>query len=188
MKSRDKRILYLIVEKGENKMGGIGAHKNAASQQSNNLGQPQIVQLQTQAQQANDQTFSDTDDSDYHELYNGRQYYQSQTFPIDTQYAIQDYLSDKATVLGDNGAYYSVSQDLNYAMEQGKKLTANQQYMADSLNDGMHNIGYNVNLTHFGRVGLIDGIGTATGVNINSTNFQNMTQAQLKLVILLAKL
>ena len=68
-------------------------------------------------------------------------------------------------------------------MEQGKKLTANQQYMADSLNDGMHNIGYNVNLTHFGRVGLIDGIGTATGVNINSTNFQNMTQAQLNQLV-----
>ena len=164
-------------------MGGIGASRhtssNQAQQQSQAQPQPQIVPLVSQAAAANDSTFSDTDNSPYHDLYNGRQYYQSQTFSIDTQYALQDYLSDKPVA----GSMYSPSQELNYAMETQSKLTANQQYMVDSLMDGMHNVGYNINLTHYGRLGLIDGIGKATGVNITGNNYQNMSQAQLNQLV-----
>lgn len=169
-------------------MGGIGAHKGSSgisgSQQTlasapqnpqNDLGQPQIVPLVSQAQQANNDVFKDTDQADYHDLYNGRQYYQSQTFPIDTQYAIQDYLADQPTA----GSMYSVSQQLNHAMETGQALTANQQYMVDSLMDGMHNIGYNINLTHYARVSMVDAIGKAVGINMTSGNYQNMTASQL---------
>lgn len=167
-------------------MGGIGAHRgsggipagqtvSAPQNPQNDLGQPQIVPLATQAQSANNDTFKDTDTQDYHDLYNGRQYYQSQTFPIDTQYALQDYLADQPMA----GSMYSVSQDLNYAMAQGKNLTANQQYMVDSLMDGMHNIGYNINLTHYARVNMIDAIGKATGINITSGNYENMSASQL---------
>lgn len=138
--------------------------------------QPNVVATQSQAQQANSATFSDTDNAPYHELYNGRNYFQSQTFNIDTQLAIQDYLHDQAS----GGSIYSPSQQLNYNMEMGYPLTANQQYMVDSLMDGMHNIGYNTTLTHFGRVGLIDNLARNIGANINSRNFESMTDAQLQ--------
>lgn len=138
--------------------------------------QPQVVPTASQAQQANNITFSDTDNAPYHQLYNGRQYYQSQTFGIDTQLAIQDYLHDKPS----GTSIYSPSQQLNNAMEKGLPLTANQQYMLDSLMDGMHNIGYNINLTHYGRVDLIDNLARNIGANINSRNFESMTDAQLQ--------
>ena len=161
--------------------GGAGAFVTSQQQQPQQP-QPTIVATPSQAQTANAATFSDTDDQDYHDLYNGRQYYQSQTFNIDTQYAIQDYLSS-AIDPDDPSGMYSFSQRLNYDIEHGNKLDANEQFVVDSLNDGMHNLGYNINLTHYGRLSMIDGIGNATGVNVNSSNYANMSQAQLNQLV-----
>lgn len=137
-------------------------------QQSDDDAQPNITPLPQQAQNANNQRFSDTDNAPFHDLYNGRQYFQDQTFGVDTRMAIQDYLHDQAT----GGSLYSPSQQLNYAMKQGQQLTANQQYMKDSLMDGMHNLGYNSNLTRYARVDFMQMLGAA--------NFSNMTQSQLQ--------
>lgn len=137
---------------------------------------PTVVATPQQAASANNSKFSATDDGGYKDLYNGRQYYLDQTFSIDTRLALQDYLNPDPVA----GSLYSPSQILNYAMENGQKLTPNQQYMVDSIMEGMHNIGYNTNLTHYGRVSLIDGFANNVGASINSNNFQNMTEAQLK--------
>lgn len=162
-------------------MGSIG--RTVIGGGGSNIGideeQPYITSTAQQADDANDTVFKPTDDSDYHDLYNGRQYYLNQTFGIDTQYALQDYLSDQSTP----NSIYSPSQELNNAMEKGLKLTANQQFMVDSLNEGMHNLGYNLNLTHYARVGMIDAIGKATGINITSSNYENMTQSQLNSLV-----
>lgn len=107
------------------------------------------------AQAANAARFSDTDTSPYHDLYNGRQYYQDQTFDIDTRMAITDYLHDQPVA----GTLYSPSQLLNYALRTGQPLTANQQFMKDALVDGMHNLGYNVNLTRYCRVDFMASLG-----------------------------
>lgn len=67
-------------------MGSTGKQSAQSSQ-----GSPTILPTVQQAQQANASKFKATDSSDYHQLYNGRQYYQDQNFNIDTQLAIQDY-------------------------------------------------------------------------------------------------
>ena len=134
------------------------------------------------AQAQNDSRFSDTDDSDFHTLYNGRQYYQDQNFSIDTRMAIMDYLSDKPMA----GSLYSPSQALNYKMETGQPLTTAEQVILDDMMAGMHNLGYNVNLSRYGRVGYIDSFvknAVAQGLaakGITSSNFDKMTEQQLK--------
>lgn len=157
-------------------MGSGGMKSQIQSKQTITL-QPNVVMSQQQAQSLNDATFSATDAADFHQLYNGRQYFASQNFNIDTQMAIQDYLNDQTMV----GSLYSPSQVLNHKMEKGMKLTVAEQAMVDSLNEGMHNIGYNINLTRFGRVGYLDTFGKhfANG-KINANNFENMTESQLK--------
>ncbi len=147
--------------------------------------QPLIQQPQPQPQQppvaplAVDTTgFSATDDADFHDLYNGRQYYQQQQFSIDTEMALQDYLSDKATP----GSMYSPSQQLNHAMKMGIALTANQQFMRDAMMDGMHNIGYNVNLTRYARVDFMSNLSKIAGQNLSNYSGMSETQIQKLLV------
>lgn len=130
--------------------------------------QTNVVATAQQAQSANNQRFSDTDNSPFHDLYNGKQYYQDQTFDIDTRMALMDYLQDKAVT----GSMYSPSQQLNYAMRNDIALDANQQFMKDAMMDGMHNLGYNVNLTRYERVDFMQGLGVP--------NFSSMTVAQLQ--------
>lgn len=147
---------------------GLGGPAPAASPQPDDNGQPNITPTAQMAQAANNQAFSATDNSPFHDLYNGRQYYQKQSFGIDTRLAIQDYLHDQPTA----GSVYSPSQQLNHAMKTGAKLTANQQFMKDSLMEGMHNLGYNSNLTRYARADFM--------ANLKVPNFSNMSVSQLQ--------
>ena len=138
---------------------------------------PQVVSTPQQAQNTNNITFSDTDNKPFHDLTGGgRNYYTSQTFSIDTQLALQDYLHDQPVA----GSMYSPSQELNNNMEKGLPLTANQQYMARSLLDGAHNLGQNLNLTHYGRVSMIDNFAKNAGLAINRNNYGRLTDADLQ--------
>lgn len=141
-------------------MGGRGSNSG--------IQMPAIVPTASAAQAANNARFKDTDTSPYHDLYNGRQYFQDQTFDIDTRMAIQDYLHDQPVA----GSLYSPSQILNHALKQGLPLTANQQFMVDALTEGMHNIGYNVNLTRYARVDFMAELGLP--------NYSNMSIAQIQ--------
>lgn len=150
---------------------GGGSSSSANQLQQNvvdNTIQPHAVATASQANAANNARFKDTDNSPYHDLYNGRQYYQDQTFDIDTRMALQDYLNDQPMT----GSLYSPSQVLNHKMRTGQPLTANEQFMVDSLNEGMHNMGYNVNLTRYDRVDFMQNLGVG--------NFDNMSESQLK--------
>lgn len=122
--------------------------------------------------------FQSTDDADFHDLYNGRQYYQQQQFSIDTEMAIMDYVSDQPTP----GSLYSPSQQLNHAMKTGMALTANQQFMVDAMMDGMHNLGYNVNLTRYARVGFVQDLSKIAGINLSNFSNMNIQQIQSALV------
>jgi len=161
--------------------GSAGGGSNANTQATNQQPQPQAVATAAQANAANNARFKDTDNSPYHDLYNGRQYYQDQTFDIDTRMALQDYLNDQPMA----GSLYSPSQVLNYKMRENAKnpgsqpLTANEQFMVDSLNEGMHNMGYNVNLTRYDRVDFMQNLGVG--------NFDNMSESQLKSALIGAK-
>lgn len=166
---------------GQRIPGAVAAARAAAQQAAQPQPAPATVQAQpaqpapisvntaVQAQNMNNQTFAATDTADYHQLYGGRNYYQSQAFGIDTRMALQDYLNDQNM----SGSMYVQSQTLNHKMRQGLPLTANEQFMVDALNEGMHNLGYNLNLTRYDRVGFMN---TQLGLG----NYEKMTEAQLK--------
>lgn len=130
---------------------------------------PIAVNTAAQATTMNNQTFKSTDSADYHQLYGGRNYFQSQAFGIDTRMALQDYLNDQTM----SGSMYAQSQTLNHKMRRGLALTANEQFMVDSLNEGMHNLGYNLNLTRYDRVGFMNDI-------LGLKNYESFSDAQLK--------
>lgn len=120
--------------------------------------------------------FSATDGTGFKELYNGRQYYNNQVMDIDARQAVGDYLIANPMP----GSLYAPSQDLNYRLENNLPLDGNQQFMVASMNDAMHNLGYDLNLTRYGRVDYVDKFAQLAGVNINSNTYGNMTTAQLR--------
>lgn len=130
--------------------------------------QPRVTPTQQQASASNNANFPDTDDSDFHTLHGGRNYYQSQTMNIDTKMAVQDYLNDRAMT----GSMYSPSQVMNGKLRTGQKLSVAEQANYDSLNEGMHNLGENLNLTRYDRAGFAQRLGinvaTATQADLNA--------------------
>ena len=136
---------------------------------------PQQVQPTTQmAQQVNAATFSDTDNAPFHDLYGGRQYFQSQAFDIDAQMALVSMLDPNP----EPGSMYSPSQNLNTALATGQRLTAQQQFVNDVLNDNMHNLGYNLNLQRYDHETFINGL--LGQVGLRNADYSRMSDAQLK--------
>ena len=122
--------------------------------------------------------FRDTDSQTYHQLYNGRKYFQQQQFDIDTRTALADYL-DPNTV---GSGYYNASQNMNQALLKGN-MNAQQQFMYDSIMAGMHNVGYNVNLTRYDHGDALDAmLKQATGGKTKSASGLSISQLKNMLV------
>lgn len=117
--------------------------------------------------------FSDTDSAGFHDLYNGRNYYQQQNLDIDARMALDDYL-DPNTV---PGSMYNFSQNMNYAIATGQQLSPQQQFARDSIVDASHNLGYNVNLTRYDHGDFLDS--RLAGIGINGGH-DGMSVSQLK--------
>lgn len=117
--------------------------------------------------------FADYDDADFHQMYNGRQYYARQNLTPAQLQAAGSYLSSSP----EPGSMYSHSQNLNYQMATGQTLTGRYKQTHDGLMSAMHNIGYNVTLTRYDHPGMVNGLLQA--VNAGS-NYERLTQAQLQ--------
>lgn len=79
------------------------------------------------------------------------EYMAEQDFSAATEAAIERYLDPHRTP----GSMYSPSQQLNYKLREGTRLTAAEKRMAEGLDAGMHDLGYDLNLTRYDRVGYI---------------------------------
>lgn len=121
--------------------------------------------------------FSDTDNSPFHDLYNGRNYYNQQNLDIDTRTALQDYL-DPNTV---GSSLYNFSQNMNHAVATGQQLNAQQQFAWDSITGAMHNLGYNVNLTRYDHGDFLDNQLATAGFNRGHTGL-SVSQMKAALV------
>ena len=159
--------------------GGGGGGGSATIQIS--VQPPQVQATQQQAQVANNAAFSATDDSPFHDLYNGSQYYLSQNLTIDQITATIQYLRNDT----EPGSQYSMSQNMNTLMQRnadaGKAVTdgmnANQLFTYRHLMGAMHNLGYNVNLTRYDHGAFVDKLLTQSGVR--NADFTKMTPTQL---------
>lgn len=118
--------------------------------------------------------FADYDSADYHQLYNGRGYYAQQNLSTATKQAVSKYLDPDA----EPGSLYNFSQNMNHAAATGT-LDSNPAYKAafDTIVSGMHNLGYNVNLTRYDHGEFLDNQLAAAGITGNRSQ---MSVAQIK--------
>ena len=82
--------------------------------------------------------------------------------------AIKLYISDS----NPNGDGFSHSQNLNYKLDNGLPLNANEKFIDDNIQAGMHSIGKDVNLVRYCH----DDILQACGIK----DYSKMTDAQLQ--------
>ena len=134
---------------------------------------PHTVATPQQAVAANNAAFPDTDSSSYHQLFNGRKYYQKQNLTVSQQMAAMDYI-DPNTV---PGSLYAASQNLNTAMVEGHKLTAQQEYMKNMLLSSMHNMGYNTLLTRYDHSAFLNDKLAGTGLDMNTASVDQIKAA-----------
>ena len=117
--------------------------------------------------------FADHDDADFHQLYNGRKYYQQQKLDATQQKAAANYLESNT----EPGSLYSHSQNLNYMMATGQQLTGKYKQTYDGMMSAMHNIGYNVTLTRYDHAGMVNGLLQAVGAG---SNYEKLSGTQIK--------
>lgn len=117
--------------------------------------------------------FADQDDADYHQLYNGRQYYQQQKLTTAQRKAADNYLESQP----EPGSLYSHCQNMNYKMATGQTLTGKYKQTHDGMMSSMHNIGYNITLTRYDHAGMVDGILQALGAG---KSYEKMSQSALQ--------
>ena len=117
--------------------------------------------------------FADQDDADFHQLYNGRQYYAQQKLTVQEQNAAANYLSANP----EPGSLYSHCQNMNYKMATGQTLTGQYKKTHDGMMSAMHNMGYNVELTRYDHAGMVNGLLKTLGAG---TDYERMSQASLK--------
>lgn len=138
----------------------------------------QVTPTAQQAQTANNGQFSDHDSADYHDLYNGRGYFQKQSFGIDSELARQNYLASnpEGTQYGGDGVH-SLSQNMNWELMNNLPLSPTHQATADGLDEAMHNLGYNLNLQRYDHGSFVDRLLQQFGVHGRTTG---MTESQLQ--------
>lgn len=117
--------------------------------------------------------FADHDSAGYHKLHSGAKYYAQQNLSAKEKSAVNNYLQAHT----EPGSLYSHSQNMNWKMANGQKLTGQYKQTHDGMMSAMHNIGYNVELTRYDHAGMINSVLKKTGAG---SNYENMTQSQLK--------
>ena len=91
-------------------------------------------------------------------------------YDINTRLAINQYIRADQQANG-----YSVSQNLNHALENGMTLNANERYIAQRLDAAMHPIGKDTVLVRAAHKDFLEALGVH--------NYQSMTPAQLNAAI-----
>ena len=117
--------------------------------------------------------YADYDSAGYHQLYNGRQYYQQQKLDATQQKAAANYLEAHP----EPGSLYSHSQNMNYMMATGQQLTGKYKQTHDGIMSAMHNIGYNVTLTRYDHAAMVNSLLQAVGAG---SDYEKMNLAQIK--------
>lgn len=117
--------------------------------------------------------FADYDDADFHQLHSGRKYYQQQQLTAKQQKGVTNYLESHT----EPGSLYSHSQNLNYKMANGQRLTGKYKQTHDEMMSAMHNVGYNVTLTRYDHADMVNGLLSSIGAG---SNYERMTASSVK--------
>ena len=154
----------------------MGSRGSSSSANSSYQVQSSNVHLQptaAAATAANNAAFPATAQGGYKQMYNGRQYFLNQNLTTDQQIATIQYLSPNR----EGNTLYSASQNLNYAMAHGQKLTANQQWLQKHLMGAMHNLGNNAILSRYDHDSKVNTLLQHAGM---TKSYDNYSETQLK--------
>lgn len=121
--------------------------------------------------------FADYDDADFHQLGNRKAYYLKQNLTPAEQHASKLYM--QATP--QPGSLYSLSQNMNYKMSTGQKLSPQEQQVHDDLMGAMHNLGVNSKLTRYDHDTFLNDMLNAVGAG---NDYMKLTDAQLQKALL----
>ena len=144
--------------------GGQGARKDGGSIAQSTTGATVVIspaQATVQNLKRNYQGFTDTDASAV--IAANSDAYDDPDF----NYARKLYVSDAVDSAG-----FSFSQNLNYKLDNGLKLDANEQFMKDMLGNGMRPIGKDTMLFRAAHDDILKQLGIS--------DYTKMTQAQLQ--------
>lgn len=117
--------------------------------------------------------YADHDDADFHQLYNGKQYFAQQKLTDVQQQAASNYLESHT----EPGSLYSHCQNMNYKMATGQALTGKYKATHDGMMSAMHNVGYNITLTRYDHDNMVNGLLKTLGAG---NNYEHMSQSALK--------
>lgn len=95
---------------------------------------------------------------------------QNSQYDINTRLAINQYICEDVQANG-----YTMSQNLNHALENGIPLNANENYVYQKLLSAMHDIGKDTVLIRAAHKDFLEALGVK--------NYQRMTDAQLNAAI-----
>lgn len=95
---------------------------------------------------------------------------QNSQYDINTRLAINQYIREDVQANG-----YTMSQNLNHALENDLPLNANESYVHQRLLSAMHDIGKNTTLVRAAHKDFLEALGVR--------NYQNMTDAQLNAAV-----
>lgn len=126
--------------------------------------------------------FRNTDDADFHDLYNGAEYYNRQNLTDEERKAAAAYIESKK----EPGTQYSHSQNLNWLMMQNAEnglpitsgMNAKQLATYNGMMSAMHNLGYNVNLTRYDHETFVNNL--LSKVGLKNVDYTNMSAEQLR--------
>ena len=97
-----------------------------------------------------------------------------QKYDINTRVALTQYIREDQQTNG-----FTMSQNLNHALENGNPLNANETYVASKLDAAMHALGKDTILYRAAHKDFLEALGVQ--------NYQNMTPAQLDAAVKDAK-
>lgn len=117
--------------------------------------------------------FADYDAADYHQLGNRKNYYLKQNLTAQEKQSAALYLQSNKQP----GSLYSLSQNMNYKMANGKKLTQQEQQVHDDLMGAMHNLGVNSKLTRYDHEDMINSLVNSVGLG---SDYMKVSEADLK--------
>lgn len=95
---------------------------------------------------------------------------QNSQYDINTRLAINQYIREDVQANG-----YTMSQNLNHALENGTPLNANENYVYQRLLSAMHDLGKDTVLVRAAHKDFLEALGVK--------NYQRMTDAQLNAAI-----
>ncbi|MBR5193076.1 MAG: NUDIX domain-containing protein [Bacteroidaceae bacterium] len=150
--------------------GGPGAKQLAAQGQ---LASQQPKQPPKPQKNYDKLGYADHDDADFHQLYNGKQYFAQQKLTAVQTQAAANYLESHP----EPGSLYSHCQNMNYKMATGQALTGKYKATHDGMMSAMHNIGYNITLTRYDHDTMVNGLLKTLGAG---NNYENMSISSLK--------